>query len=219
MNQIIVQDDVELATTVNSWLQKSLLNSNQKIVQLPAGSTPQSLYRSWESLRPNYLTDVVFQQVDDVLTGSKSGCFKLFFEQHLPSYKNQFLPLSEAPIAPNIAILGVGTNGHLAFHEPEIDYSFNYGCVKLSPMTCQNLNLTYPTWGISYGAGHFLLCHSVLIIAKGKNKKNIVEKALQEVNPSSTFSYILKSHHNCTLILDQDCARYVKVNSKFLLNT
>ncbi len=206
MNRIIVQDEAGLVMAVNNWLQKSLLNSTQKIIQLPAGNTPRYLYQSWEQSRPEFLNNVIFQQVDDVLDGPKAGCFKLFFEEHLPSYKNQFLPLTDTPTAPNIAILGVGANGHLAFHEPKINFSFNYGCVMLSPTTCQNLNLTPPSWGISYGAGHFLQCHSVLIIAKGKNKKAIVETALQEKNPSSAFSYILKSHHNCSLILDQDCA-------------
>src|SRR3989344_2611554 len=153
MKLIAVQDDVELVSIVNNWIEASLKNSdsNQKIIQLPAGSTPLSLYKSWENEQPAFLNNAVFQQVDDVLTGPKSSCFKLFFAEHLPSYQQQFLPLSDSPVKPNIVILGVGVNGHLAFHEPEINFNFNYGCVKLSPATCKNLNLSEPTWGLSYG--------------------------------------------------------------------
>ncbi len=206
MNPIIVQDDAQLVVAVNNWLKASLLISTQKLIQLPAGNTPLCLYKNWELQHPEFLKNVRFQQVDDVLTGLKAGQFKLFFEEHLPSYTEQFLPLTDSPTAPDIAILGVGTNGHLAFHEPDINFSFNYGCVKLSDSTCQNLNLTSPSWGVSYGTGHFLKCTSVLIIAKGKSKKAIVEATLKEKNPSSAFSYLVKSHRNCSLILDQDCA-------------
>ena len=205
MNLIVAQDDVDFISNLNSWLQQSLLNSVNKNVQLPAGQTPEGLYKNWELERPSFLNGLLFQQVDDVLTGPKAGYFKSFFATHLPSYSEQFLPLGDAPVLPNIAILGVGINGHLAFHEPEINFNFNYGCVKLSASTCENLNLKSPTWGISYGAGHFLKCHSLLIIAKGKNKKDMVQKALTEKYPTSAFSYILKSHPNCTLVVDQAC--------------
>ncbi len=210
MKLIFAQDDVELVSNVNNWLTKRLsnskqTNSKQKIIQLPAGNTPLSLYKNWETQHPSCLYNVIFQQVDDVLTGPKAGCFKSFFEQYLPSYIKQFSSLADSPITPDIAILGVGVNGHLAFHEPEINFNFNYGCVKLSPTTCENLNLSDPTWGISYGAGHFMHCNSVLIIAKGKNKKAIVEKAMHEKNPTSPFSYIIKAHPDCTLVTDQEC--------------
>lgn len=207
MKPIVVQDDVALVAVVNNWLQNALLSSSLKTVQLPAGSTPISLYKSWTSQPPDFLkeilNEVIFQQVDDVLTGPKAGLFKTFFERHLPTYTQRFQPLSNAPLTPDIAILGVGVNGHLAFHEPEVNFNFNYGCVKLSPVTCESLSLSSPTWGISYGAGHFLNCPSLLIIAKGKNKKTIVTKALTEEIPTSPFSYILKTHPNCCLVIDE----------------
>lgn len=212
MNHILAQDDVEFISSASHWLKTALTDSqpnshqtahqiaNQITVQLPAGSTPKSLYHYWESTRPDYLQKVHFQQLDDVLTGPKKDHFKLFFQQHLPSYVNQFIPLANSPITPGIAILGVGLNGHLAFHEPEINFNFNYGCVKLSTSTCKNLGLAEPTWGLSYGVAHFMQCQAVLILAKGENKKAIVQKALQESTASSPLSYVLKSHANCTLL-------------------
>lgn len=205
MNIISVQGDDELIYKVNTWLEHSLsnINSGQKIVLLPAGNTPQTLYKSWERSPPAFLNGILFQQVDDVLTGPKSGCFKLFFDEQLPSYHKQFLPLTDSPLAPGVAVLGVGPNGHLAFHEPEVSLSFNYGCVRLSGSTCESLNISEPTWGITYGAAHFMQCPSLMIIAKGQNKKAILEKALNEIIPSSPFSFVLKSHPNCTLIIEQ----------------
>lgn len=201
MNIISVQDDAELIESANTWTEASL--SNQKILQLPAGNTPMALYRSWEASRPDFLNGVMFQQVDDVLTGPKSGCFRSFFKEQLPSYQKQFMSLSDNPLEPGLAILGVGINGHLAFHEPEINMSLNYGCVQLSDSTCASLGVTGPTWGLTYGAGHFIRCKALLIIAKGKNKKAVLETALTETEPTSPLSYILKSHSNCTLIIDR----------------
>lgn len=205
MNIISVQGDDDLVSEVNTWVMLSLAkNPNLTTLHLPAGKTPQTLYRSWETERPQFLNGLQFQQVDDVLTGPKSGCFKLFFSQYLPSYQNQFIPLSSSPISPGNAILGVGPNGHLAFHEPEINLSLNYGCVRLSPSTCESLDTTEPTWGITYGAAYFSLCPALIIIAKGSNKKPILQKSLSENSPTSPFSYILKTHPNCTLIVDQN---------------
>ena len=205
MNTISVQDDAELIDRTNAWTEASLLafTSPQKIIQLPAGNTPLALYRSWELTRPAFLNGLLFQQVDDVITGPKSGCFKSFFNEHLPSYQKQFLPLTGSPVVPGIAILGIGANGHLAFHEPEINITLNYGCVQLSESTCAGLGVTAPTWGLTYGAGHFARCKALLIIAKGKNKRPILEKAMSEIEPTSPLSYILKIHSNCTLIIDR----------------
>ena len=205
MNTISVQDDAELIDRTNAWTEASLsaVSSPQKIIQLPAGNTPLALYRSWELNRPAFLNGLLFQQVDDVITGPKSGCFRSFFNEQLPSYQKQFLPLTGSPVDPGIAILGVGANGHLAFHEPEINMNLNYGCVQLSDSTCAGLGITGPTWGLTYGAGHFARCSALLIIAKGKNKKPILETALTEKEPSSPLSFILKTHPNCTLIIDR----------------
>lgn len=205
MNTISVQDDAELIERTNAWTEVSLstFSSPQKILQLPAGNTPLALFRSWELNRPGFLSRLLFQQVDDVLTGPKSGCFKSFFVEQLPSFQKQFLPLTGSPVEPGIAILGVGANGHLAFHEPEINMSLNYGCVQLSDSTCAGLGVTGTTWGLTYGAGHFARCKALLIIAKGKNKRPILEKAMAEIEPTSPLSYILKTHPNCTLIIDR----------------
>lgn len=203
MKLIHVQDDVELVVNTNYWLKQNLLSSKKKVVLLPAGGTPIAIYRNWESEHPDFLNNIQFQQIDDILTGPKAGYFKTFFEQHLPFYSDQMIPLADEPLTPTVAILGVGLNGHLAFHEPEINFNFNYGCVKLSDVSCQSLALDQATWGLSYGLAHFMKCPAVLVIAKGQNKKDIVEKSLTEAVPSSPFSYLLKKHPHCTLILDQ----------------
>ena len=205
MNTISVQDDAELIDRTNTWAEISLsaFRSPQKILQLPAGNTPIALYKSWELNPPSFLNGMLFQQVDDVITGPKSGCFKVFFDEHLPSFQKQLLPLTDSPVVPGIVILGVGANGHLAFHEPEINMNLNYGCVQLSDSTCASLGVTQPTWGLTYGVGHFARCKAILIIAKGGNKKPILERAMTEKEPSSPLSYILKTHPNCTLIIDR----------------
>lgn len=194
----------ELIFHINEWLKKGLDPDSKQNLLLPAGKTPVDLYQNWETTKPEFLKFYTFQQLDDVLTGPQAGIFKKFFCEHLPSFQKQFQDLSVEPLKAQQAILGVGTNGHLAFHEPEIDFSFNYGCVRLSEETCRNLKLTDPTWGLSYGAGHFMNCSSVLIIATGENKKNIIEKSLEESSPSTPFSYLLKNHIDCTFITDLD---------------
>lgn len=204
MKLVVVQDDVELIGYVNQWLQQYLANLNIKNILLPAGSTPINIYKNWEALHPEFLKTAQFQQLDEIITGPKAGYFKTFFKKHLPTYFSQFTELAAEAQKPGLALLGVGLNGHLAFHEPEINHNLNYGCVKLSEITCKSLQIDEPTWGLTYGAAHFIKCPAVLIVANGSSKKEIVRRALSETEASSAFSYILKMHPNCTLLVDKN---------------
>ena len=89
------------------------------------------------------------------LTGPKKGVFKIFLEENLPHYRHQIRFVDDCSRAADLAILGLGLNGHVAFHEPGIDGSFYSGSVRLSEITCDHLGLERGTWGVSYGAGAF----------------------------------------------------------------
>lgn len=197
----VCKDSQEVAQQSHLWLEEISKNFNKFRLFVPAGSTPLGLYNIWESHRPDFLERATLVQVDDILDGPKRGHFKQFFSDHLPSYQKNFEYIEQANEGSDLAILGLGLNGHIAFHEPEIDLSFFSGCVRLSKETCDTLKLQEPTWGISYGLQAFMACKKILLMVTGKAKQKIL-KNLIEMRGHFPALY-LSSHSDLTLIVDR----------------
>jgi 6-phosphogluconolactonase/glucosamine-6-phosphate isomerase/deaminase len=147
-------------------------------VYLPAGETPKKLYQIIEEHRPKWFEDIPFLQVDEVMTGSKKNIFRLFFKSSLPTYFHNFVPVEIESQQQRFAILGLGLNGHVAFHEPGLEATFEKGEVTLSLATTHNLKLEEGTKGLTYGLGTFLKCEKILAMVTSSGKREILGKAL-----------------------------------------
>lgn len=201
MTLLIAEDSSALSQLASNWVQQKTFEQDARSAFLPAGKTPEGLYQLWEHEQPAWLKALSLLQIDDVLTGPERGVFRRFFETRLPSYRSQFQWIDQADHGADIGVLGLGLNGHIAFHEPELPLRFFSGCVRLSPTTCKTLNLENGTWGITYGAEAFLRCKSLLMIASGESKRAVVARLLaQDQNlPASA----LLQHKDFTLIVDR----------------
>ena len=188
----ICKDSDELTLETSSWCQKKIALTGAQSIYLPAGGTPIPLYRQWTASPPEFLRSLQLIQIDDILTGNKAGLFKQFFIQHLPKEKDHFRWIGKNYDQADLAILGLGLNGHIAFHEPELPKNFYSGCVLLSPKTCETLSVPKDTWGISYGASAFL-----------KNTMSesieITSSASEKIKKSKTFREALFSRRYCRL--------------------
>lgn len=190
----------DFSREASHWLEKRVL-SGARSVFLPAGRTPETLYALWENEKPSWLSGVRFKQIDDVLTGPQAGVFRQFFETHLPSYVNQFEWIDRADSEADVAVLGLGLNGHIAFHEPVLPRDFLGGCVQLTEITRRTLGLADPTWGITYGASTFMKCRSILMIAAGETKRDVVARLCERSTSLPATS--LLQHRDFSLIVDQ----------------
>ena len=203
----------DLAQKCFDWLRNSIESENATRVFMPAGNTPVALYDLMEKNKDDTFKKVTFVQVDDVVTGSQRGVFKRFFEKHLPSYLSQFEFIEEidstsSSLGADLAILGIGMNGHVAFHEPEIDHNFKFGTVDLSEATISNLRLEPAARGKTYGLAHFLRTKKILLIARGSAKAMITAETLggRSAIPSGRLTY----HDDCTLIADSEALSIFK---------
>ncbi|MCB0341134.1 MAG: 6-phosphogluconolactonase [Pseudobdellovibrionaceae bacterium] len=188
---------------INEWVEAHMASFDSPLVHLPAGDTPASLYAEWDEHRPEFLNKARFQQVDDIVTGSQKGLFQRFFQKSLPSYGEQFHPLGDEPLASQVAILGVGLNGHIAFHEPHIPLNFNYGCVPLAEKTKAHLHMQGPVWGLTYGVGHFIKTNAVLVLARGEAKTEIIQKILTGSSEALPVAELAKKGKVTLMISDE----------------
>lgn len=201
MELIICEDEQDFSRAVSDWCKTKIEFYQAKSIFVPAGKTPESFYAFLEAHRPGYLQAIKLFQIDDVLSGPSKNCFQKFFAQHLPSYGCQFKAIEGADESADLAILGLGLNGHVAFHEPEIHASFYSGCVPLSEQTCKTLSLDVGAWGVSYGIAAFLQTKALLLIVKGNAKQVILQDLLK--NETQLPAGALLKHHDITIIADR----------------
>jgi 6-phosphogluconolactonase/glucosamine-6-phosphate isomerase/deaminase len=168
-NEALFVDEINL-------LLKTFLQKGSRLF-IPAGSTPIPLYKNWESEHPEFLNEVIFVQIDEVLNGKTP--FKDFFKKHLPSYYKNIEWIDNNPKKADVAFLGLGLNGHVGFHEPGIPDDFKFGEVELSEQTCISLEENPPLKGLTYGLGSFMECEAVILIVNGIKKQEVLNKVVE----------------------------------------
>lgn len=112
---------------------------------------------------------------------------------------------------PDLVILGIGGNGHIAFNEPGADPDSPARLVDLAEQTMQSNfgGVQMPGWpvqAITLGLRGILSARSILMLATGPNKQSIVRRAFDpasEPNLDCPASW-LKRHPSVTVMTDFD---------------
>lgn len=181
---------------------------------LPAGGTPGPFYKlfveSYQELQAQGFDQIKLWQIDEILNGKKAGYFRQFFKENLGPWENQLVSITDQYKVSNskaVAFLGLGVNGHVAFHEPHIPLHFSLGCVELGNETLGYLDLEKGTWGITYGLETFLACEKIYLMVKGDHKADILERFMSD--DESVPAVALKKHHRLVLLADDLAFRQV----------
>ncbi|HMN67500.1 MAG TPA: 6-phosphogluconolactonase [Bdellovibrionales bacterium] len=185
---------IDLAWT---WLHREIEVGQS--VFMPAGGTPTALYRHACQIPSPLLRTLKLLQLDEIISGPLQGNFRAYLEKELAPFVDQIQWISQGDATADVSILGVGINGHVAFHEPFLARDFTSGCVLLSDEIQNYLELKDPTWGVTYGCGTFLKSKKILVLARGEKKRQILQRAI--ARRDLPISYILE-HPNVTLITD-----------------
>jgi glucosamine-6-phosphate deaminase len=110
----------------------------------------------------------------------------------------------------DLAVLGIGSNGHLGFNEPPSLPSSPTRLVKLSQASVQS-NGSYwggeshcPTSAVTAGMDIILAAREIILLVSGENKRSVLRRALNEPpSPEVPASY-LQHHDNVTVVTDTD---------------
>lgn len=120
--------------------------------------------------------------------------------------------LDQHPI--DLAVLGVGQNGHIGFNEPGCDPEARTHLVTLSESTrAANAHLfrspeDVPTQAITMGLKDILSAKRIILLASGSAKKEaILRLSSGKEDPDWPVTYLLR-HSDVTLIVDNDCFPY-----------
>ncbi len=102
-------------------------------------------------------------------------------------------------------------NGHLGFNEDGVDFDLNAHIIPLSDTTKQVMSKYFgekfhPEYGISQGIRQIMAAKTVILIANGAHKADIIQQAVRgEVSPHVPAS-VLQNHPNCYVVVDEAAA-------------
>ena len=202
-SQIFTGGDDGFVSAINQWCESRKSEYQARSLYLPTGSTPIPLFKSWEKEKPKFLDGLVLGQLDEVITGPETGVFDRFFKEILPSFTKQFVSFADAKTAPDLVILGIGKNGHVAFHEPGYPADLFRGIVTVADEDCDAMKMPHGTKADTFGTASFMQSKAVLLLARGLSKKALLDRLFND--PSADFpATFLRGHKDFTILMDAD---------------
>ena len=231
------------ADAIATFLAECLAEDPHLVLGLPTGRTPVPMYRALVKLhergRADFSRATTFNLDEFVgLPPTARGSYREFMTRHLFREVNldptrTHVPLGDAPdpsreaaryeaeIAAcgglDIAVLGIGVNGHIGFNEPAASLAARTSVVRLKDSSRRSnasqfggRTANVPARAISMGIGTILSARHIILMATGAAKAEIVAKALNGPITTRVPASLLQGHPRVVFVLDRPAARRLR---------
>jgi glucosamine-6-phosphate deaminase len=203
-------------------------------VGLPTGGTPILTYEELarrEARGEADFTRAVVYAVDEFAGASPDtpGTNQVFYREHLRirlralHCPDPAAPDPEARIRAfaaalrsdgglDLCLLGIGSNGHIAFNEPGAARASRARVVKLDDVSRRAHADTFgsldrvPARGMTLGVADLLEARALLVVAQGEHKSAIIRAAIEGEQTAAIPASWLQSHPDITWLLDEAAA-------------
>jgi glucosamine-6-phosphate deaminase len=222
---------------LQAWKKKKSL-----VLGLPTGKTPLGLYDQLVGLYNRGeldFSDVVTFNLDEYLglDGQHPQSFAQYMDVHLFRHVNikreniHLLSGTPADVEEHcsayerrirsvggidVQVLGIGTDGHIAFDVPSSSLVSRTRLLTLTRETVK-ANAPYfekesdvPRFCLTMGVGTILEARTVFLMASGRDKADIVARAIEGPVTASCPASALQLHSNVKFIIDEDAASGLK---------
>jgi len=110
-------------------------------------------------------------------------------------------------------LLGIGSNGHIGFNEPDSFFGANAHVVTLDEQTRKDNSRFFdsidevPRQAVTMGAGDIMKASKIILIVRGENKRDALRELLSHdrVDPRVPCT-ILKCHKDVTIVYPKELA-------------
>ncbi|MDP9230497.1 MAG: glucosamine-6-phosphate deaminase [Bacteroidota bacterium] len=115
----------------------------------------------------------------------------------------------------DVAILGLGMNGHIGMNEPGTSPALRSHVTALDPIT-QKVGQKYfkekqqLTAGITLGLATLMESSYIILLVSGSHKAEIVKKILEEEISEQLPGSLLRNHPSLKIYLDAEAARLIR---------
>jgi glucosamine-6-phosphate deaminase len=202
-------------------VKKKIQGGNPVNLGLPTGGTPIGMYKelvndshlNWWNVSTFNLDEYV--GIDKSHPESYVEFMKRNLHNHIDIDKNNiYFPIHvryydsfiENKGGLNLTILGIGTNGHIAFNEPGSPFSSKTRLVNLTEQTIKDNARFFdsieevPTQAYTMGLDTIMKSREILLIAQGKKKLDIIKEAMFGDITEDIPASILQKHENLTIL-------------------
>lgn len=239
---IKIYNNAEEIGCAAAQLYKELINSNPSaVLGLATGATPVPTYKKLIELYKNgeiSFKDVTTFNLDEYCDLDKhdKNSYYTFMHENLFNYidikeenvnfldgnaedcdaeSKRYAEAIRAAGGIDLQLLGIGTNGHIAFNEPADKFTDEAFKVTLTQSTI-NSNQKYfgdvpmPRYAMTMGIGSIMRSKKILLIATGESKAKAIKAMVSgEITPQIPCS-ILNEHKDVVIMLDKAAASLIE---------
>lgn len=239
---IKIYNNAEEIGCAAAQLYKELINGNPSaVLGLATGATPVPTYKKLIELYKNgeiSFKDVTTFNLDEYCDLDKhdKNSYYTFMHENLFNYidikeenvnfldgnakdcdaeSKRYAEAIRAAGGIDLQLLGIGTNGHIAFNEPADKFTDEAFKVTLTQSTI-NSNQKYfgdvpmPRYAMTMGIGSIMRSKKILLIATGESKAKAIKAMVSgEITPRIPCS-ILNEHKDVVIMLDKAAASLIE---------
>ena len=242
--EIIVKESAEEMSKAAARVVARTLNSKpDAVLGLPTGATPLGLYRELVRMHKEGALD--FSQVTTFnldeyvgLTGNHPQSYHYFMYENLFKHinipkQNIYMPSGttdnyaafcawyEQRIREcggiDLQVLGIGSDGHIAFNEPTSSLGSRTRIKTLAKQTVEDNARFFdspeqvPVYAITMGVGTITEAHKIMLVANGSPKAEAVAAAIEGPVTSMITASALQLHRDVMFIIDREAAGQLKM--------
>jgi len=238
MRIMVFDDAAQWAAAAADMVQDVLQSKEKPVLVLPTGSTPIPVYA--ELVRRHKAGEVSFAHAVTVnldeyvgLNETDPESYHYFMQTNLFAHvdakpENVHLPrldtdpeaaceeynaLYAAEGPADIALLGLGHNGHIGFNEPGSPFTARTRVVTLSESTLQANRIHFgaraaqmPTHAMTMGPAMIMEARKVLLMVTGAGKAEILKKVLTAPVSEDIPGTLLQQHPDLVVLADRAAA-------------
>lgn len=240
MKVIIAKDYEDMSDKAFEVMAEVVKKNPRAVLGLATGSTPLGLYRrmiedhekngtSYREIRTvnldeyagldyssdqsyvYFMRENLFDHVDIDLKNTNIENGKAADRQAECDRYNRLL----AETQQDIQLLGIGSNGHIAFNEPGTPFGSVTHIVDLTESTIKDNSRLFdsidevPRQAFTMGLKNIMNAKKILILANGANKAKAVYGLVKGQVTENVPASVLQLHPDCTLIVDEAAAALI----------
>ena len=247
MEILIKENAEEMSQAAARCLANALNTKPNAVLGMATGSTPLGMYR--ELVRMHQEEGLDFSQVTTFnldeyvgLTQNHEQSYHYFMHENLFKHinvpqQNIYIPSGstknyeafcrwyeqriEECGGIDLQILGIGSDGHIAFNEPTSSLGSRTRIKTLAKQTIDDNARFFdrpedvPVYAITMGVGTILEARQILLLANGKNKAAAVAAAIEGSVTSMCTASALQLHRDTIAFLDRDAASELKMTEYY----
>ena len=249
MEIVICKTKEEASKLAAAMITEQVKKNPKTVLGLATGSTPVLMYN--EMAKAVKAKKVSYKQVkswnlDEYygLPGTHDQSYRYFMNENL--FKKIDIKLSNTHVLNGLAkdpekecasyenaikkaggidiqVLGIGSDGHIAFNEPGTSLKSRTSIVYLTPSTVKDKARLFfkgdmnavPKSALSMGVGTICEAKKIIMLAFGENKQDALKGCVE--GPVSQFctASALQEHNDCWIFCDEAAAKKLKLKKYY----